>query len=79
MNMNIDTEDGMLNAVEWTKDFLSLINEGGIWAVPRSNALYQIYSRQEFVIRLSPGYDAPTERVLRELGFNILQKVEDVA
>lgn len=77
--MNLDTEQGMQDAMEWTTNFISMINDGGVWAIPRSDALYQIHHKDKFVIRLTTNFDGPTERVFRKLGFDILQKVDHAA
>ena len=72
--MNLDTEQGMQEAMEWTTNFIGMINEGGVWAIPRSDALYQIYHKEQRVVRLTPSFDGPTERVFRKLGFDVSQE-----
>ena len=36
MNYDLDTEEGMKNAIKWTNSALALLRDGGTWIVPRS-------------------------------------------
>ena len=42
MNYNIDTIEGMNNAVEWQAQMLSVLVDGGRWVVPRSGSIWEI-------------------------------------
>jgi hypothetical protein len=39
MNYDLDTEEGMKNAAEWTYRTMALLAVGGVWGVPRSGCL----------------------------------------
>lgn len=69
---DIDTPEGMDNAKAWLIALLSMINEGGKWAVPRSGALYTFHHTTKTAHRASYLTDPPTDRVLRELGWQVI-------
>lgn len=68
--MNLDTPDGLANSVEWQTNFINLLNDGGIWVVPRSNAVYTINKSDKTVQRDTP--DEAVDRVFKEMGWTIL-------
>jgi hypothetical protein len=42
MNFNIDTPEGMKNAIEWQNNLLRTITQGGRWVVPRSLTIFEV-------------------------------------
>lgn len=66
--MNLDTPEGMEAAKEWTKQFISRINEGGVWGIPRSNSGYRIWNETKKYQCVANGEEC-IERVLEELGY----------
>ena len=42
MNFNIDTEEGLANAVAWQERLVATITPGGRWYVPRSGTIYML-------------------------------------
>jgi cyanophycinase-like exopeptidase len=75
--INIDTPEGMKQAVEWQTDFISILNEGGKWAVPRSNAIYTIHHSEKTVERAVG--DSDVDRVFEAMGWKVIKvkKEED--
>ena len=67
MNYNIDTEEGMVNAVRWLEEMLAGSNPAVEWFIPRSFATYLIYKPTK--VYTSEGVDKSTERVLAAAGF----------
>ena len=66
--MNLETPEGFLEAQAWTGDFISHLNEGGVWGIPRSNSGYRIWNetkKYECVV----GGEECIERVLEALGY----------
>lgn len=45
MNYDIDTQEGMRNAVGWTNDMLSTVKDGGVWMIPRSGTTVRVLSK----------------------------------
>ena len=45
--MNLDTPEGFEAAKEWTQEFISHLNEGGVWGIPRSNSGYRIWNQSK--------------------------------
>ena len=42
-NYDLDTEEGMQNAVNWFRTLAGTLSDGGFWGVPRSGSTYQIF------------------------------------
>ncbi len=57
-------------AKEWLRGHLNLIKEGGIWAIPRSTAIYQVLHQEKTLYRIM-GTDESSEEVARALGWRV--------
>ena len=73
--MNLDTPEGMEAAKQWTHNFISQLNEGGIWGVPRSNSGYRIWRSNKTYSCIMGGEEC-IERVLQELGYRPVIEIE---
>lgn len=69
MNYNIDTEEGMANAVRWMEQALDTPSKILVWMIPRSAATYTIDKGGRTFTRTR--VDEPTDRVLLHMGFTI--------
>ena len=69
MNYNIDTEEGMMNAVRWMEQTLDTPSKTLIWRIPRAAATYIIDKSGRTFTRT--GVDEPTDRVLLHMGFTV--------
>ena len=69
MNYNIDTEEGMANAVRWMEQTLGTPSKTLIWRIPRTAATYIIDKGDRTFTRT--GVDEPTDRVLLHMGFTV--------
>ena len=71
MNYDLDTEEGMKNAITWTTRTLALLKDGGTWGIPRSGATLTIIDRAARTYRWgsADAHDTPTARVLAEMGW----------
>lgn len=68
MNYDIDTPEGMVNAVAWLNNMLeSSAKPMVMWYIPRSFAVYMIDKKAKTYT--SEGEDSATEQVLAEAGF----------
>lgn len=68
MNYNIDTSQGMRNAVGWMEQMLGECRTPTlIWMIPRSGATYTIHITEKNYSSVAT--DEPTERVLQHMGF----------
>lgn len=45
MNYNLNTDEGLQNAVRWTNSTMALLSDGGRWAVPRSGTIITVVNR----------------------------------
>jgi hypothetical protein len=67
--MNIDTDEGMENAKIWLESLIGMLSQNGVWAIPRSSAIYSFDKKNKIATRINS--DAPTDRVLKELGWQL--------
>ena len=72
MNWNIDTPEGMANAIAWQTQMISVLKSGGRWIVPRSMTVYEI-DHERKVARCCTGFrPEPTiVRVFNAMGWTV--------
>ena len=72
MNFDLDTKEGMKNAVAWTENMFSLINEGGAWAIPRSGTIVRV-SHKDKTVSITDGLypEHCLRRVIKATGWKI--------
>lgn len=75
MNFDLDTEDGMANAIAWTDNLFSTIKEGGTWFVPRSSTWMKVsHARKEVTITDQWIPDPSINRVVQAMGWTIKEQ-----
>ena len=74
MNFDLDTTEGMNNAVKWTGDMFALMNDGASWGIPRSGTLVQI-NKKEKVATITIGFmpDPSIRRVIEAMGWTVVE------
>lgn len=74
MNWNIDTEEGMENAIAWQDKLLASVRQGGRWIVPRSMTIFEIDHAGKTVRKcLESVRPEPTiVRVLKAAGWKVV-------
>lgn len=72
---DLDTTEGMNNAVVWTRNMFSLIKDGGTWMVPRSMTMVRI-NHTDKVATLIVGFapDPSLRRVIEAMGWTVVEK-----
>lgn len=75
MNYNLDTQDGMANAIAWTQDMLDHLNNIGVWIVPRSGSLVHFDQEKKTANVVSFLPDNSLARVLTAMGFTVTETV----
>ncbi len=75
-NMDLDTEDGMANAVAWTQHTIAHVRDGGVWAIPRSGMLVRINHTNKTAI-ITEGFlpDTAIPRVFKAMGWTVTEEV----
>ena len=75
MNFNLDTTEGMNNAVRWTQVLFSQMNDGASWGVPRSGTIIRI-NKQDKTATLIGGFlpDPSLKRVIEAMGWTVIEK-----
>jgi hypothetical protein len=72
MNYDLNTPEGMANSVAWTERTFAMLNEGGVWFVPRSSTTVHVYpSVKEVRILRGHALDSSIERVIKEMGWTV--------
>ena len=73
MNFDLDTEEGMANAVAWTAQTLALINDGGVWLVPRSGMRVMVrHADKAVTIYAGHTPDPSIPRVIKAMGWEVI-------
>lgn len=70
MNYDLETKEGMANAIAWQTQLCRYIDDGGMWCVPRSNEMYFVHTKEKYVVVPTGGEDA-VNRVFKEMGYEI--------
>jgi len=70
-NWDLDTPEGMHNAVQWQSTLIEGIRDGGAWIVPRSGSIYTVHHKTKTVTVHAWCEDGPVDRVFREMGWTV--------
>lgn len=70
MNYDLNTDEGMTNAIAWTMHTLDSIKDGGAWAIPRSGTIVRV-SHKDRVAYISNGNEPSVMRVLEAAGWTV--------
>ena len=74
MNYDLDTKDGMANAVQWQRSLIETINDAGMWAVPRSATLIRIHKKKQIAQFVTCGeVEHGIARVFKAMGWKVTQ------
>jgi len=58
----------------WTRQLLDMLNENGVWVIPRSGAVIRLVSRTNRVVAITNGSEEEyLQDLLRILGWRIIQ------
>ena len=68
-NYDLDTATGMENSKAWVQRTIDMLKENGVWAIPRSSAIYSFNKKNKVVTRINT--DPSTDRVLKEMGWTL--------
>jgi len=72
---DLNTVGGMNRAVEWTRDLFESLNDGGVWIVPRSGTIVQVFkSERRVIITNGPFPDTSLGRVIKNMGWAVTEK-----
>ena len=74
MNYELETKQGMDNAVAWTRQHLARIPEGGVWFVPRVCSEYTASHKDRTLTRRGLMPDPSINHVLKAMGWTVLEK-----
>lgn len=79
MNFDLDTDEGLRNAVEWQNALFATINNWGVWVVPRSGTFVHVH-HDTHEVSIVPGFmpDPSLERVIRAAGWKIRAAGQEV-
>lgn len=75
MNFDLNTQEGMANAVAWTRNLFSQMKEGATWFVPRSLTTLKVnHARKEVEVLTQIRPDPSVNEVIRAMGWTIKEK-----
>jgi hypothetical protein len=73
VNYDLDTKEGMANAVKWTEQMFNVLNDGASWGLPRSGTLVRV-NKQTKTATITQGF-APEDglaQVIRAMGWKVI-------
>ena len=72
---DLDTKEGMANAIAWTRNMVAYLKDGGVWAVPRSSTWVVIVNKEKRQVQISEGLPDPSiARVFKAMGWTVVNK-----
>ena len=72
MNYNLDTDEGMANAVQWTTEHFAKLKDGGVWIVPRSGTLVRVnHTDKTATLHTGAMPDPSIKRVIKAMGWTV--------
>lgn len=75
MNYDLDTKQGMVNAITWTKKLIAHLSDGGTWVIPRSGTVVTFDKKTQTAVVDAPfARDPSVTRVLKAMGWKIVMK-----
>ena len=75
MTYDLDTKDGMNNAITWTRNLFDTIKDGGAWMVPRSMTMVRVNHTDKvatIIVGLVP--DPSLRRVIEAMGWTVVEQ-----
>ena len=73
--MDINTSEGMKDAITWTENLFKMVKDGGMWAVPRSTTIYQIDKTRKIATVIHQRRpDSSIDAVLKAMGWEVVYK-----
>ncbi len=74
-DFDLDTKQGMVNAIMWTKQLINSLNDGGKWVVPRSGTIVTFDKKRQVATVDAPFMSDPSiTKVLTAMGWKIVMK-----
>lgn len=72
---DLDSVEGMNNAITWTRNMFSLIKDNGTWMVPRSMTMVRI-NHTDKIATLVVGFapDPSLRRVIEAMGWTVIEQ-----
>jgi len=74
MNFDINTPEGMAYAKRWTLGMLSMIRDGGAWAVPRNASVYIVDHKAKTLTRSGMKPDPSINKVAAAIGWRVIER-----
>ncbi len=73
MNYDLNTKEGMNNAVKWTQAMFDTVSGGGVWMVPRSMTMVRINKKGRIATRVV-GFapDPSIRKVIEAMGWTVV-------
>lgn len=73
-DFDLDTKQGMVNAIMWTKQLISTLKDGGTWVVPRSGTLVRVDKKKQTATLVGAMPDPSITKVLTAMGWKVVMK-----
>jgi hypothetical protein len=74
MNYDLNSKEGMANAKRWTLATLSMVRDGGVWAVPRTASVYVVDHKAKTLTRSGMKPDPSINKVAAAIGWRVIER-----
>lgn len=71
---DLDTKQGMANAVQWLSNHIDSLTDNGMWIVPRSASIVTINKKTKTATITCFAPDPSLARVFRAMGWSVVEK-----
>ena len=79
LNNGFELEHPPEDVLEWCRNIVGIISEGGIWGIPRSNTVFRVEHKNKRLVLVIPGDDdgkdfQATKKVFKHIGWDVVKE-----
>ncbi|NBT75139.1 hypothetical protein EBZ80_18285 [bacterium] len=78
LNNEFELDHPSENVLEWCRNIVRVIADGGVWGIPRSHTIFRVDHKNKRLVLLAPGNDdgadfEATKRVFKHIGWDVTE------
>ena len=73
MNYDLNTKEGMANAVNWTQDLVDTLSDNGTWMIPRSLTTVSVNKPTKTVTIRAVLPETSVPKVFKAMGWTVIE------
>jgi hypothetical protein len=76
--LNVDYNEPPAHILEWCRNCVRIIADGGIWGIPRSGTIFRVDHQNKKLVLVTPGNDDDgdynaTKEVFKYIGWTVVK------